>query len=106
MSEIDKDSLIFKKICVEQDKGETLEFDENAVNMLHLIASNRGQREERTLEEKLKDIDEKESLGEKLTYPKIFSYKKIDLMKVQKKIRIRQKKRKNGFIMSDLLSMR
>ena len=41
-----------EKICIEQDNGETVEFDEDAVNMLHLIASNRGQREERTVEEK------------------------------------------------------
>ena len=45
-----------EKICIEQENGETVEFDEDAVNMLHLIASNRGQREERTVEEKLKEI--------------------------------------------------
>ena len=45
-----------EKICIEQDNGETVEFDEDAVNMLHLIASNRGQREERTVEEKLQEI--------------------------------------------------
>ena len=45
-----------EKISIEQDNGETVEFDEDAVNMLHLIASNRGQREERTVEEKLQEI--------------------------------------------------
>ena len=45
-----------EKICIEQDNGETVEFDEDAVNMLHLIASNRGQREELTVEEKLQEI--------------------------------------------------
>lgn len=45
-----------EKICIEQENGETVEFDEDAVNMLHLIASNRGQREERTVEEKLQEI--------------------------------------------------
>ena len=45
-----------EKISIEQENGETIEFDEDAVEMLNLIASNRGQREERTLDEKLQEI--------------------------------------------------
>ena len=45
-----------EKISIEQENGETVEFDEDAVNMLHLIASNRGQREERTVDEKLQEV--------------------------------------------------
>ena len=44
------------KIQIEQENGETIEFDEDAVEMLNLIASNRGQREERTVDEKLQEI--------------------------------------------------
>ena len=45
-----------RKISIEQENGEIVEFDEDAVEMLNLIASNRGQREERTLDEKLQEI--------------------------------------------------
>ena len=44
------------KIKIEQENGEIIEFDENAVEMLNLIASNRGQREERTIDEKLQEV--------------------------------------------------
>ncbi|MBR6013539.1 MAG: ParB N-terminal domain-containing protein [Selenomonadaceae bacterium] len=44
------------KIQIEQENGETIEFDEDAVEMLNLIASNRGQREERTIDEKLQEV--------------------------------------------------
>lgn len=44
------------KISIEQENGETIEFDEDAVEMLNLIASNRGQREERTIDEKLQEV--------------------------------------------------
>ena len=45
-----------KKIEIEQENGEMIEFDEDAVEMLNLIASNRGQREERTIDEKLQEV--------------------------------------------------
>ena len=45
-----------KKIQIEQENGELIEFDEEAVEMLNLIASNRGQREERTTDEKLQEV--------------------------------------------------
>lgn len=45
-----------EKLEIEQENGETIEFDEDAVEMLNLIASNRGQREERTVEEKLQEV--------------------------------------------------
>lgn len=45
-----------KKITIEQEDGATIEFDEDAVEMLNLIASNRGQREERTIDEKLQEV--------------------------------------------------
>ena len=44
------------KIAIEQENGEIIEFDEDAVEMLTLIASNRGQREERTIDEKLQEV--------------------------------------------------
>ena len=44
------------KIEIKKENGETTEFDEDDVEMLNLIASNRGQREERTIEEKLQEI--------------------------------------------------
>lgn len=44
------------KIKIEQEDGEIIEFDEDAVEMLNLIASNRGQREERTVDEKLQEV--------------------------------------------------
>ena len=45
-----------RKISIEQENGEIIVFNEDAVEMLNLIASNRGQREERTLDEKLQEI--------------------------------------------------
>lgn len=45
-----------EKLKIEQENGETIEFDENAVEMLNLIASNRGQREERTIDEKIQEV--------------------------------------------------
>ena len=45
-----------KKIKIEEENGEIIEFDEEAVEMLNLIASNRGQREERTIDEKLQEV--------------------------------------------------
>lgn len=45
-----------EKIKIEQKNGEIIEFDEDAVEMLTLIASNRGQREERTVDEKLQEM--------------------------------------------------
>ena len=45
-----------KKIKIEEDDGKFTEFDEDAVEMLNLIASNRGQREERTVDEKLQEV--------------------------------------------------
>ena len=45
-----------RKISIEQEDGEIIEFDEDEVEMLNLIASNRGQREERTIDEKLQEI--------------------------------------------------
>ena len=50
-------------IKIEQENGETVEFDEDAVEMLNLIASNRGQREERTIDEKLQEIKYLESFA-------------------------------------------
>ena len=44
------------KITIEQENGEVIEFDEDSVEMLNLIASNRGQREERTVDEKLQEV--------------------------------------------------
>ena len=52
-----------EKITIEQENGEKIEFDENTVNMLHLIASNRGQREERTIVEKLQEIKHLEAFA-------------------------------------------
>lgn len=45
-----------EKIKIKQKDGEIVEFDEDAVEMLYLIASNRGQREERTIDEKLQEV--------------------------------------------------
>lgn len=50
-------------IKIEQENGETIEFDEDAVEMLNLIASNRGQREERTIDEKLQEVKYLESFA-------------------------------------------
>ena len=51
------------KIKIERKNGEIIEFDEDAVEMLTLIASNRGQREERTVDEKLQEIKYLESFA-------------------------------------------
>lgn len=51
------------KIAIEQKNGEIIEFDEDAVEMLTLIASNRGQREERTIDEKLQEVKYLESFA-------------------------------------------
>ena len=51
------------KIAIEQKSGEIIEFDEDAVEMLTLIASNRGQREERTIDEKLQEVKYLESFA-------------------------------------------
>lgn len=59
-----------KKIRIEQESGEVIEFDENAVEMLNLIASNRGQREERTVEEKLQEVKYLEKFARALYYQK------------------------------------
>lgn len=45
-----------RTIKIEQENGEVAEFDEDAVEILNTIASNRGQREERTVDEKLQEI--------------------------------------------------
>lgn len=45
-----------EKLSIEQENGEIIEFDEDAVEMLNLIASNRGQREERTIDEKIQEV--------------------------------------------------
>lgn len=52
-----------EKFSIEQKNGETVEFDEDAVDMLNLIASNRGQREERTIDEKLQEIKHLEAFA-------------------------------------------
>ena len=52
-----------EKLSIEQENGEIIEFDEDAVEMLNLIASNRGQREERTVDEKLQEIKYLESFA-------------------------------------------
>ena len=46
----------WEKLSIEQENGEIIEFDEDAVEMLNLIASNRGQREERTIDEKIQEV--------------------------------------------------
>lgn len=51
------------KIAIEQKNGEIIEFDEDAVELLTLIASNRGQREERTIDEKLQEVKYLESFA-------------------------------------------
>ena len=45
-----------RKITIPQENGEEIVFDENDVDLLHLIASNRGQRKERTMDEKLSEV--------------------------------------------------
>ena len=58
------------KISIEQENGETIEFDEDAVEMLTLIASNRGQREERTVDEKLQEIKSLEVFAKAIFHQK------------------------------------
>lgn len=45
-----------QKISIPQEDGGVIVFDENDVDMLQLIASNRGQRKERTMDEKLSEV--------------------------------------------------
>lgn len=59
-----------KKIEIEQENGETIEFDEDAVEMLNLIASNRGQREERTIDEKLQEVRYLETFAKAIYHQK------------------------------------
>lgn len=58
------------KIAIEQENGEVVEFDEDAVEMLNLIASNRGQREERTIDEKLQEVKYLESFAKAIYHQK------------------------------------
>ena len=59
-----------EKITIEQEDGEIIEFDEDTVEMLNLIASNRGQREERTVDEKLKEVAYLESFARAIYHQK------------------------------------
>jgi len=45
-----------RKITIPQENGEEIVFDESDVDLLHLIASNRGQRKERTMDERLSEV--------------------------------------------------
>ena len=45
-----------RKITIPQEDGGDIVFDESDVELLHLIASNRGQRKERTMDEKLSEV--------------------------------------------------
>ena len=58
------------KIKIEQEDGEIIEFDEDAVEMLNLIASNRGQREERTVDEKLQEVKYLETFAKAIYHQK------------------------------------
>lgn len=58
------------KIKIEQENGEVVEFDEDAVEMLNLIASNRGQREERTVDEKLQEVKYLETFAKAIYHQK------------------------------------
>lgn len=58
------------KIKIEQENGEVIEFDEDAVEMLNLIASNRGQREERTVDEKLQEVKYLETFAKAIYHQK------------------------------------
>ena len=58
------------KISIEQENGEMIELDEDAVEMLTLIASNRGQREERTVDEKLQEIKTLEAFAKAIFHQK------------------------------------
>ena len=57
-------------IKIEQEDGEIVEFDEDAVEMLNLIASNRGQREERTIDEKLQEVKYLEKFAQAVYHQK------------------------------------
>ena len=59
-----------RKITIEQENGEIIEFDEDAVEMLNLIASNRGQREERTIDEKLQEVKYLEKFAKAIYHQK------------------------------------
>ena len=59
-----------RKIQIEQENGEIVEFDEDAVEMLNLIASNRGQREERTIDEKLQEVKYLEKFAKAIYHQK------------------------------------
>ena len=58
------------KFSIEQEDGNIIEFNEDAVEILNLIASNRGQRKRRTLEEKLHEIEYLEPFAKALYYQK------------------------------------
>ena len=59
-----------EKLAIEQEDGETIEFDEDAVEMLNLIASNRGQREERTIDEKIQEVKHLEGFAKAIYHQK------------------------------------
>ena len=59
-----------RRISIEQENGEIIEFDEDAVEMLNLIASNRGQREERTIDEKLQEVKYLEKFAQAIYHQK------------------------------------
>ena len=55
---------------IEQENGGIIEFDEDAVEMLNLIASNKGQREERTVDEKLQEVKYLENFARAIYHQK------------------------------------
>lgn len=59
-----------EKLAIEQENGETIEFDEDAVEMLNLIVSNRGQREERTIDEKIQEVKHLEGFAKAIYHQK------------------------------------
>ena len=59
-----------EKLAIEQEDGETIEFDEDAVEMLNLIVSNRGQREERTIDEKIQEVKHLEGFAKAIYHQK------------------------------------
>lgn len=59
-----------EKLAIEQENGETIEFDEDAVEMLNLIVSNRGQREERTIDEKIQEVKHLEGFARAIYHQK------------------------------------
>lgn len=80
-----------RKITVPQEDGEAIVFDESDVDMLHLIASNRGQREERTMDEKLSEVkflepfaravfaQRKQEQGKGMVFRKFFAEEILDI---------------------------